>query len=85
MGAPDLSVISEELLAMLSTERQSFQPREAQSLEQSGLSFSLVLDLALKHAFLEGTVTLGILAERTKLSLTIIHAIYRYMQKEHLC
>jgi hypothetical protein len=70
---------------MLSTERQSFRPAEAQTLEQSGLPFSLALDLALKHAFQEGTVTLGILSERTKLSLTIIHAIYRYMQKEQLC
>ena len=70
---------------MLSTERQTFRPREAQSLEQAGLSFGLVLDLILKCAYLEGTVTLGMLSERTKLSLTIVHLLYRYMQKEQLC
>jgi hypothetical protein len=70
---------------MLSTERRSFRPSEAQSLEQTGLSFSLVLDLVLKSAYLEGTVMLGVLSERTKLSLNIIHLLYRYMQKEQLC
>ena len=63
----------------------SYWPQEAQNLEQTGLSFSLVLDLILKSAYLEGTIMLGVLAERTKLNLTIIHAAYRYMQKEQLC
>lgn len=70
---------------MISEEVSTYRPGEAQTLEQAGLSFSLVLDLVLKCAYLEGTVTLGMLAERTKLSLTIIHAIYRYLQKEQLC
>ena len=70
---------------MLTAQSTTFWPQEAQNLEQSGLSFTLVLDLVLKSAYLEGTITLGLLAERTKLNLTIIHAAYRYMQKEHLC
>ena len=38
----------------------SYWPQEAQNLEQTGLSFSLVLDLILKSAYLEGTIMLGV-------------------------
>jgi hypothetical protein len=46
---------------------------------------NLVFDLVLRHAFFEGTVTLGKLTQRSKLSRAVIHWIYRQLQKEHLC
>jgi hypothetical protein len=63
----------------------SFQPREAHHLEDTGLSLSLVLDLLLKYTYLEGAMTLAKLMERSKLSSTVIHAMYRHFQKEQLC
>jgi predicted ATPase with chaperone activity len=62
-----------------------FHPEQPHTIEQAGLSSGLVLDLVLKHAFFEGTATLGTLAERSKLSASIIHSLYRYLQKEQLC
>ncbi len=70
---------------MTATEDRPFYPAPANSIEETGLPPSLVFDLVLKHAFLEGTVTLGKLSQRTKLSPGIIHSIYRRLQKEHLC
>src|SRR5712692_6131216 len=58
---------------------------EAHTMEETGLSTGLVLDLLLKHAFFGGTVTLRTLAERTKLSSSIIHSMYRHFQREQLC
>lgn len=55
------------------------------SIEETGLSHGLIVDLILKHAFFEGTVTLDKLAQRSKLSAPIIHSIYRHLQREHLC
>lgn len=70
---------------MLAKTQTSFQPREAHHLEDTGLSLSLVLDLILKYTYLEGAMTLAKLMERSKLSSTIIHAMYRHIQKEQLC
>lgn len=64
---------------------QRFRPRKPQTIEETGLSFNLVFDLVLKHAYFEGTVTLARLAQRTRLHPVIIHSLYRQMQKEHLC
>jgi hypothetical protein len=62
-----------------------FQPRIPQTIEETGLNRTLVFDVILRHAFFEGTLTLEKLSERTKLSPTIIHAIYRQLLKEQLC
>jgi hypothetical protein len=62
-----------------------FQPMAPHNIEETGLTFGLVLDLVLRHAFLEGSVTLEILAYRSKLSLPIIHSLFRHLQKEQLC
>jgi len=70
---------------MTATEHRPFQPTPVDSIEETGLPPSLVVDLVLKHAFFEGTVTLGRLAQRTKLNPAIIHTIYHELQKEHLC
>jgi hypothetical protein len=63
----------------------AYHPRESDTIQDTGLPFSLLLELVLKHAFFEGTSTLGRLAERTRLSTTVIHAVYRHMHKEQLC
>jgi hypothetical protein len=70
---------------VLAKTQASFQPREVHHLEDTGLSLSLVLDLILKYTYLEGAMTLAKLMERSKLSSTIIHAMYRHIQKEQLC
>ena len=70
---------------MLAKTRSSFQPKEAHHLEETGLSLSLVLDLILKYTYFEGAMTLAKLMERSKLSSTIIHAMYRHLQKEQFC
>jgi len=64
---------------------ESLQFKQPQTIEELGLSFGLVLDLVLKHAFFEGTATLARLSERTRLSTNIIHGIYRHLHKEQLC
>jgi MoxR-like ATPase len=66
-------------------ERSVFQPNAPRSIEETGLSQGLILDLILRQAFFEGIVTLGTLAERSRLSPTIIHWVYRYLLKEQLC
>ena len=70
---------------VLAKEHTIFQPREAHHLEETGLSLSLVLDLILKYTYFEGAMTLAKLVRRSKLSPTIIHAMYRHLQKEQLC
>src|SRR6185295_10851369 len=66
-------------------ERTTFRPNAPGSIEETGLSHGLILDLILRQAFFEGIVTLGALGERSKLSPTIIHWVYRYLLKEQLC
>jgi predicted ATPase with chaperone activity len=71
--------------SVTATDQSLFRPGEIHSIEDTGLSHGLLLDLILKHAFFEGTVTLRRLGERTKLSPPVIHAMYRHLQKEQLC
>ncbi len=70
---------------MTAAESPLFLPGQAHSIEETGLPPQLVFDLVLKQAFFEGSVTLGKLAQQSKLSPTIIHTIYRQFQKERLC
>jgi hypothetical protein len=66
-------------------DRPLYQPKEAHHLPETGLSLSLVLDLVLKYTYFEGAMTLAKMVQRSKLSSTIIHAMYRHIQKEQLC
>src|SRR5882762_4643709 len=50
-----------------------YRPIAPHNIDDTGLTFGLVLDLVLRHAYFEGTVTLGTLSERSKLSPPIIH------------
>ena len=70
---------------MASTHQAAFHPKTVQNLEDTGLSQGLILDLVLKSAYFEGTLALGDLAQKLKLSPTIIHGIYRHLQREQLC
>ena len=63
----------------------AFEPEAPHTLEQSGLSQALVLDLVLRIAFLEGVVSLRDLVGRTKLGISIMHSLLRHMQHEQLC
>src|SRR5579862_2257439 len=63
----------------------AFQPLPPHNIEDSGLGQSLLLDLVLRHAFFEGLVTLRTLVHRTKLSLQIVHNVFRHMQREQMC
>jgi hypothetical protein len=62
-----------------------FLPRPAHTVEETGLAFGVVLDLLLRHAYFEGIITLGTLAQRSRLSHSIILNVYRHLQKEQLC
>jgi len=66
-------------------DRECFHPEEAASLERTGLPRGLIVDLILKYAFFEGTITLAELIERSKLSPNIIHSIYQQLHQERLC
>ena len=55
------------------------------NIEETGLQSSLLVDLLLKHIYLEGAMTLSIMADRIKLSPAIVHSLFRHIQKEQLC
>jgi hypothetical protein len=62
-----------------------FLPRVPHTAGETGLNPGLLLDLVLRHAFFEGTLTLETLADRARLSPSIVRAIYRHFLKEQLC
>jgi predicted ATPase with chaperone activity len=64
---------------------QCFHPAKAESLEQTGLPRGLIVDLVLKYAFFEGTISLADLIERSKLSPNIIQSVYQQLHQERLC
>jgi len=66
-------------------QRAAVQPIAPQTVEETGISQGLIPDLLLRQAYFEGAVTLGKLAERSKLSPTIVHWVYRHFLKEQLC
>jgi hypothetical protein len=70
---------------LIAKDRALYQPKEAHHLDETGLSLSLVLDLVLKYTYFEGAMTLAKMVQRSKLSSTIIHSMYRHLQKEQLC
>jgi predicted ATPase with chaperone activity len=63
----------------------AFSPHPALVMEDTGLPRGLVFDLVLKHAFLDSSTTLAQLMAATKLDYGVVHAAYRYMQKDQLC
>ena len=51
--------------------RTSFLPPTPQTMEQTGVPQTLVLDLMIRRLLLEGYSTLGILSEKLHVALTI--------------
>src|SRR5437879_12836962 len=70
---------------MLTADRDLCYPREVHRIEDTGISQGPLVDLVLKHIYLEGTVALRTVADRTKLAAPVIHSIFRFLQKEQLC
>ena len=66
-------------------DRIAFYTKEAQSVAETGLPESLVVELILKHIYFAGSITLATLAQQTKLSPSVIHSLFRQIQKEQLC
>jgi predicted ATPase with chaperone activity len=65
-------------------DRITFYTKEAQTVEETGLPESFIVDLILKHIFFAGSIILASLAEATKLNYGIVLGVYRQLQKEHL-
>ena len=61
-----------------------FCPSHALTIEETGLSRGLVVDLVLKHVFLEGATTVRQVMAATKLDYGVVLGAYRYLQKEQL-
>jgi hypothetical protein len=70
---------------MLATDSVLFEPGEVRNIKDTGLTQGLLIELVLKHIYFEGIVMLTTVAERSKLSLPVVHALHRYLQKEQLC
>ncbi|HYL36410.1 MAG TPA: AAA family ATPase [Bryobacteraceae bacterium] len=66
-------------------DRVALYTKEAHTVEETGLSESLLIDLVLKHTFFAGTPLLADLAAATRLHNSIIHTLYRELKKEQLC
>ncbi len=62
-----------------------FAPQTAATIEQTGLTRGLIIELILKHVYAEGSMTLGAIAARTRLSFGIVDIIFRHFQREQLC
>lgn len=58
---------------------------EPQTVEETGLSRTLLEGLAIKILYLEGELSLLDLSERMRLSYRIIEQLFERMRKEHLC
>ncbi len=63
----------------------NFQPKAPATIEETGLPWSLVFELVLKHVFLEGTTSLQRLAEKTMLGFEVVSSVFRSLQKDQLC
>jgi hypothetical protein len=71
-------------MTSLTGPRTSFQPPTPQTIEDLGVSQSLVLDLVLRRLLLEGFSTLQSLSERLRLALPIIDIAFRQLRQQQL-
>ncbi|PLX74102.1 MAG: ATPase [Desulfuromonas sp.] len=58
-------------------------PLSPKSLDETGLDFSFVFDLAMKHAAQLGSFSLGQLSDGLKLPVTLIEPVLEEMRKKH--
>ena len=61
-----------------------FAPPVPESIEETGLSFQFLLDLTLKTAAIESTVTTGQVAERLRLPLPLVEQLLQHLYREKL-
>jgi len=59
-----------------------FAPPVPESIEETGLSFQFLADLALKTAASESSVTTGQVAERLCLPLPLVEELLQYLYRE---
>jgi len=64
--------------------RSTYSPSTPQSIEELGISQSLVLDLVLRRLLLEGFSTLASLSNSLRLSLPIVDIIFRQLRQQQL-
>lgn len=64
--------------------RSAFTPTVPQSVEELGISQSLVLDLVLRRLLLEGYSTLANLSLKLKLSLPVVDLAFRQLRQQQL-
>jgi len=71
-------------MATIAGVRSTFAPPVPQTLEELGLSESLVLDLVMRRLLIEGFSTLESLSARLKLSLPIVHQAFTHLRSQQL-
>lgn len=71
-------------MTTLTGPKVNFQPKEPQTLEELGVSQSLVLDLVLRRLLLEGFSTLQGLSNSLRMSLPIIDMAFRQLRQQQL-
>jgi hypothetical protein len=70
--------------ATLIASRASFAPSIPQTIEELGISQSLVLDLMLRRLLLEGFSSLQGLSKKLRLSLPILGQVFQHMRQQQL-
>ena len=69
---------------MFAPARPCFSPAVPQTLEELAIAQTLVLDLMLRRLLLDGYSSLTALAERLKLSIPVISAVFQHMRQQQL-
>lgn len=64
--------------------RASFAPAVPQTIEELGISQTLMLDLMLRRLLLEGSSTLQTLAGKLRVSIPVVDQVFRYMRQQQL-
>jgi len=64
---------------------ETFQVEAPQTIGDTGISRTLLEELALKILFLNGEMSLADLADRMCLSIPIVEEIFQYFRREQLC
>lgn len=62
----------------------SFAPKAPQTIEELGISESLVMDLVLRRSMMEGVGSLQTLSRRLRLSSPIVNVIFQHMRQQQL-
>jgi hypothetical protein len=64
--------------------KSCFAPAIPQTIEELGVSQTIVLDLMLRRLLLEGYTTLEILSEKLRLSIPIVSLVFTHMRQQQL-